>query len=678
MSIRHPWKCRARHADTQHQAKRGAGRAGAPRRAFQGGRLRSTLLSLALVSLLAAGCKEAGATVEEPPGNHGDGGVTPSITLLISPSSLSLTQGDQGTIAVALTRSTGFTSDIVLTAEGLPTGVTATFAPATVPSAGSASTLSLAVGGSATPGTYTVTVRASAEGATAKSTAFSLTVTAVTTPGYTMQVQPTSLTMQQGGSANATISVTRFGGFASSVNLRTSTLPAGINANITPPVAVDVPPTLTVGATFNATVGSYTFDVIASATGVPDHTVTINVQVTSSNPVGEVAYTFCSVTGQPLWFVYQDGTGGWQRITGINSVYAFDLNASKGGVAYALPTAGSGYAITVFWGTEGELKSNGASLCAGSASTRTLGGSVANVGAAEQAWLQLPGTTVTILPAVSTAFQVSNVLEGPFDLLASRIAIGQGGVLTLDRLLFRRGINPANGSTLSALDFGGSEAFAPEGHSLLFSNLGSDQTRIVTSYWSAGRVSGAYFADGFAIGGTTRTWAAVPASRQNANDLHMINVIATPPGGGTPTETRGATLMMRSAIDRSITFGPALGALTLTTPAATPYVRFRVQYPLQAAYNTYWAFSAAQPSSNRSITMSATASWFGTVAVVDLAVPDFNGIQGFDANWGLRPGVQTTWTFSASGWLAAGGGNHVPFTDGTLALSATRTGQITP
>jgi Big-like domain-containing protein/immune inhibitor InhA-like protein len=104
---------------------------------------------------------------------------TPDYAVSASPSSLSLTQGTSGTSTITVGSLNGFNSAVALTASGLPSGVTATFAPSSVtpPANGSAtSTLTLTASATATTGTSTVTVTGTS-GSTTRSTSISLTVT---------------------------------------------------------------------------------------------------------------------------------------------------------------------------------------------------------------------------------------------------------------------------------------------------------------------------------------------------------------------------------------------------------------------------------------------------------------------------------------------------------------------
>src|SRR5229473_1118258 len=103
---------------------------------------------------------------------------SPDFSIAASPSSLTITQGGNGTSTITITSLNGFNSATTLSATGLPSGVTAAFStnPVTPPANGSApSTLTLTASAGATTGNATVTVTG-ASGALTHSTTIALTV----------------------------------------------------------------------------------------------------------------------------------------------------------------------------------------------------------------------------------------------------------------------------------------------------------------------------------------------------------------------------------------------------------------------------------------------------------------------------------------------------------------------
>ena len=79
----------------------------------------------------------------------------PSFTLSASPTSLAIVPGTSGTDAITVLPQTGFTGSVSLTAYGLPSGITASFAPA---STNGTSVLTLTANSAATIGMYSVTI----------------------------------------------------------------------------------------------------------------------------------------------------------------------------------------------------------------------------------------------------------------------------------------------------------------------------------------------------------------------------------------------------------------------------------------------------------------------------------------------------------------------------------------
>jgi subtilase family serine protease len=102
-------------------------------------------------------------------------------TLAASPSSLSIAGGSSGTTTVTVSPVNGFSSPVSLAVSGLPSGVTASFSPA---STTSTSTLQLSASATATPGNYPLTV-AGSYGSLNHTATVNLTVTAAVTGTWT-------------------------------------------------------------------------------------------------------------------------------------------------------------------------------------------------------------------------------------------------------------------------------------------------------------------------------------------------------------------------------------------------------------------------------------------------------------------------------------------------------------
>jgi aminopeptidase S len=114
-------------------------------------------------------------TVNAPP--------TPDFTLSANPASLTINRGAMGTSTINITRTGGFTGSVAFTASGLPSGVSASFSPAST--TGNSSALTLTASSAATLGAATVTITGAGGGLTRTATV-TLTVTGGGTGGVTV------------------------------------------------------------------------------------------------------------------------------------------------------------------------------------------------------------------------------------------------------------------------------------------------------------------------------------------------------------------------------------------------------------------------------------------------------------------------------------------------------------
>jgi subtilase family serine protease len=211
------------------------------------------------------------------------GSATPSFTLSDSPSSLTITQGSNGTSTITVHDVNGFSGSVTLAASGLPSGVTAAFG--TNPTTGT-SVLTLTASATATTGTSTVTITGTSGSLTATTT-LALTVNSTATPAFSVSASPTSVTVTQGTSGTSTITVTSTGGFNSATTLSASGLPSGVTAAfstnpVTPPANGSASSTLTLTASASATVGTATVT-ITGTSGSTSHSATITLTVNASS-----------------------------------------------------------------------------------------------------------------------------------------------------------------------------------------------------------------------------------------------------------------------------------------------------------------------------------------------------------------------------------------------------------
>ncbi|WP_425508327.1 pre-peptidase C-terminal domain-containing protein [Tahibacter amnicola] len=104
-------------------------------------------------------------------------GGTPDFTIAATPASQSVCAPGTTSYTVNIGATGGFSNNVTLAASGLPSGVTASFAPNPV-APGSSSTLTLNVASSAAAGSYTVTINGTASGSAGHSATTQLVVNA--------------------------------------------------------------------------------------------------------------------------------------------------------------------------------------------------------------------------------------------------------------------------------------------------------------------------------------------------------------------------------------------------------------------------------------------------------------------------------------------------------------------
>jgi hypothetical protein len=197
--------------------------------------------------------------------------------LAVAPDTITLPQGTSGNRNVTLSR-INFTSAVTLSAENLPTGVTASFAPNPAPA--SASTLTLNVGASVTPGTYNLTIRGVATGLADRTDGLQLTVTAVAGPAYTIDATPDTVTIDQGANGVTTVSIARVNGHTAAVDFDLVSPPTGISGSFAPDPSSGASSTLTVGVGIGVAPGGYDLTIRGQDGVIAARTTTMHVIVT--------------------------------------------------------------------------------------------------------------------------------------------------------------------------------------------------------------------------------------------------------------------------------------------------------------------------------------------------------------------------------------------------------------
>jgi len=288
-------------------------------------RYRSAALLFASLVVASQGCGSSSDNTTNP---------TPAITIALSPTSASVVQGGSTTVTATVTATGGFTGTPTATVTGAPAGVT--IAPTNVQVSGAVTTVtvSLSVASTVPAGTYTLTVTGAGTGVTSVTANFSLTVTAAPASSYTLSLNPTSLSVTQGGNGTVTVNLTRTN-FTAGVTLTAEGLPTGVTAafNASPTTGNTSTLTLTAGAT--ATTGTTNVTIRGTAAGATDQTATLALTVAAASSGNY------SLSATPASLSVNQGANGTTTIN-VNRTGGF-----AGSVALAVTGAPTGVTATL-------------------------------------------------------------------------------------------------------------------------------------------------------------------------------------------------------------------------------------------------------------------------------------------------------------------------------------------
>ena len=588
---------------------------------------RFVLAASALVLAACGGKKD----VTNPPGG------TASITVASGSAALSVAQATSGIAAITVGR-TNFTGDVVLTAENLPTGVTATFTPATLTSAGTSSSLSLAASATAVAGAAAtnVTIRARGTGVTDATTTIGLSVTVTASGAISIAVVPTTASITAGQSAQTVATITRAGGFSGGVNFTvTGTAASGMTTtfSVANPVTANTL-TFSVATLASLTPGPYTLILHANAAGLTEATASFVVTV-AAPPSNSVTWRFCDPARYPLWFAYQDGlSGSWQRVTETSpGVYTFAYGQPQVGITMVTQDGTEISTDIQYYGLS-EVTAAAAAECTDNPipGTKTLTGTIAGfANGNEVASVSMGSALSNAANQSSPAFSITKVPSGLVDLIALRANFVTSSV---QRVLLQRGLNPANNSSLGTLDLAGGTSFAPATGSLTVT-APNDGPLSGQNVFTTPTGSSASFGTPPLSSGVAATYQGMPLGQLLSGELQEVQVQQSV---GT-TLSRFITRFTREPAIVTLTMPSDPASPTVTNVSGSPYARASASGSLPAAFNTLVTLGFTQASRLRSWSITATAAGRTSLTSYAFTLPDFSAMPGWQNTWGLGSGA---------------------------------------
>ncbi len=206
-------------------------------------------------------------------------GAVPDLGLQPRRLALSLVhQGGGGATTISSTPFGGYSSNIMLTVSGLPSGVSAGFGTNPIAPSGN-SVLTFSSTATAATGTFSVTITGMGSDGTVATTTVSLKVT--TAPSnFTISANPTSLNITRGTSGTSTIATAVTLGNISSISLSASGQRSGTSISFSPSSITGGNGSSTMNVTVNRRATTGTFNIIVTGTGGgTSHTATVQLTV---------------------------------------------------------------------------------------------------------------------------------------------------------------------------------------------------------------------------------------------------------------------------------------------------------------------------------------------------------------------------------------------------------------
>jgi len=205
------------------------------------------------------------------------GPITPDFSLSTNPSTVTINTKttSQGTTTVSVNAIGTYTGSPTLSATEAnnPAGLQLSVSPQTI-TAGQASTLTITLPTSITPGTYPVTIT----GTDGKLTHTTTINVQVVNPDFTLKANPTSLSIRRGNTATSTITVNPTGGYTGTPKLTVTGNPSGMTISFRPNPVTSGSSTMTVTTMQNMPTGTYPLTITGTDTGL-SHTTQVTVTV---------------------------------------------------------------------------------------------------------------------------------------------------------------------------------------------------------------------------------------------------------------------------------------------------------------------------------------------------------------------------------------------------------------
>ncbi len=250
---------------------------------------------------------------------------TPTFSVSAAPASQNITIGNNTSYTVTVGSLNGFSGNVALTASGLPANASSGFSPASITGGSGSSTLTITTATNTPSGNDTLTITGTS-GTLTNSTTVSLLLN-----DFSLSTAPSSQSVTQGGSTNYTVTVGNVNGFAGTVTLGASGLPAGASASFNPASITSIGNSTMTVTTAGTTPASTNTLTITGVSGSLQHSTTATLVVDTSSGGGSGTWTTNNDTSSSITY-----SAGWSYSTNRNDGdYNNDVHYTKTNASYA-------------------------------------------------------------------------------------------------------------------------------------------------------------------------------------------------------------------------------------------------------------------------------------------------------------------------------------------------------
>ncbi|HUK51278.1 MAG TPA: CFI-box-CTERM domain-containing protein, partial [Terriglobales bacterium] len=206
----------------------------------------------------------------------------------VSPQDVSVQPGGSGSVTITVSSINGFSNPVTLTSNDAPSGVTVSFSPSqiTPPSGGSANAgVTISVASYVQSGYYPLTLTGSSFSGPLTviiqhSTQLNLQVSSP--QDFTITINPSSASVEQGKSTTATVIISPVGGFSSAVGLSASNgVPSGVQVSFSPNPTGPGSSTMSLNVASSANTGTFSFQILGSS-GSLNHATTFTLTISQA------------------------------------------------------------------------------------------------------------------------------------------------------------------------------------------------------------------------------------------------------------------------------------------------------------------------------------------------------------------------------------------------------------